>query len=160
MGLFIGFFNFVKYDSTQIRPDDSIYGIFESVADCYRAPSRWVFTELWGGTKKYKITLNPTRENPLSCQENYIPSLKGFQKVVRIIVGLVFGLFGQMLAFSFMAVAFISEEVRLKHKFSVSPLSKHEAEKLNGFISERQKIFDKKIYQELDRVMSEWEENI
>lgn len=123
-----GFFNKVYYVD-EIK-DNGWLSQFETAADICRAPSRWVATELWNGSKVYEMDLDfhePRNES----------QTEGIRKVIRVVLGLILAIPGQLLAIPLMGIAFLSEEIRLKHKVMVVELSKEEADKLQELITQR-----------------------
>lgn len=133
----VGFFNTVQYDSD--LKDDSWFSKFENAADVCRAPARWFATEAWGGGKTYTVNVIDDK-GEFACEEVESKAAQGAQKAIRIGLGVLLGIVGQVLALALMGVAFISEEIRLKHKISVRTLSDDEQQKLNDFVNKRQEL--------------------
>lgn len=131
------FFNTAQYESGV--EDDTWLSKFEAAADVCRAPSRWLAGELWSGGKTYEVT---RRFHPVDFEAEEVDQndSEGFQKVMRIVMGLIFSLPGQIAAIPLMAIAYCSEEIRLKHKVTVVELSDEEKKKLADLISEREKL--------------------
>lgn len=144
-----GFFSTVQYASG--LESDSWLSKFENAADVCRSPSRWFAGELWGGGKKYEFKilmlqtvggaeLSPSARSMICLSAIKTKAAQGMQKVLRIIVGLLLSLPGQIAAIPLMAIAYVSQEIRLKHKAVVRPLSPEETQKLKELIAERQKL--------------------
>jgi hypothetical protein len=129
-----GFFSTVEYAPN--LADNSWCSKAEKVADVCRAPGNWV-AELWAGGKKHEITVVSKDEGRATIKDN---KSEGLRKVIRVIVGLVLSIPGQLLAVPFMGIAFISDEIRLKHTVAHRNLNAAEMEKLAELIAKRQEL--------------------
>lgn len=129
------FFSTVQYE--QELADDSWLSKFESAADVCRAPSRWVAHECWGEGKKYIVTYHSDPTEFVNHEIDQKTS-SGIQKVLRIVIGLILSVPGQIVAIPLMAIAYCSEETRLKHKTTVVKLTDEEKGKLAELIQKRQ----------------------
>lgn len=132
-----GFFDKVYFSSENL--DSGWLSKFEAAADVCRAPSRWVANELWNGGIVYKIYIQ--LGDFVDIYKENQPQSEGIKKVIRVVVGLILAIPGQLLALPLMGIAFFSEEIRLKHKLAVVDLSDEEFDKLERLIEER-KILD------------------
>lgn len=138
----MGFFKTVQY--AQELEDDSWLSKFEAAADVCRAPYRWLESE-WNSEngKKYLMTCYDAQgllSDELHVKEVGSKITQGIQKVMRVVAGLLFSLPGQIVAIPLMAVAYSSEEIRLKHKIAVRNLSDDEKQKLEELIDKRQEL--------------------
>lgn len=124
----------VEYDQN-ITKDNSWAARAEWVADQCREPGRWV-AQLWGGGIKYK--LQPDDEYGVMSNRTYPAYFKGWEAIARVVVGVVVGIFGEILALPFMGFALCaSKEIRLKHKFITCGLSEEEQKNLMDIIKTR-----------------------
>lgn len=64
----------------------------------------------------------------------------GLQKVIRVIVGLISSLPGQLVSLPFMAFAYTNEEIRLKHHVGCLKLSVQQKDRLAELIEARQTL--------------------
>lgn len=133
------------YSTVEYAPelvDDSWTSYAEAAADVCRAPGRWVAAELWGGGKKVVIT--STWNDEVYFDEKSSDA-ESFKRVVRFVAGLALSVFGNLLAIPFMAVAYLNEEIRLKHRvvyqmqndLKVAP---EDYARLNELVEERQRL--------------------
>ena len=114
MGLVTGFFSTVEY-GFNAQPDNSIYGKLERSADFLRKPRNWVLAELGISRQVHTIFLEDTED-----------SFKGpgraagiVPKFLRIVIGIVaFALGSEIFATVLMGLAYISKEVRDKHRYA------------------------------------------
>ncbi len=132
-----GFLNTIQY-APEFK-DESWLSQFEVAADVCRAPTRWIAAEFWNGGKQYFVTRLDGQQN-LSVQEIETKVTQGFQKVARIFIGIILFIPGQILAVPLMSIAYVSDEIRLKHKISVRELSDSEKQELDGLIQKRQEL--------------------
>lgn len=130
------FFTHVEY-SPELR-DNGWFSQAEKFASICRGPSRWLAGELWSGGKKFEI--KNVNENNIELEDISPKASHGIQKVLRIVIGFFLSIPGELLALPFMALAFVSEEIRLKHTVTCRELSKEEKLRLNELIEERQKL--------------------
>jgi hypothetical protein len=134
----MGFLNSVQYEKG-LPEMNSICGYLEKAADFCRKPGMWFASEVWDGGKKIEI-IQDTEELDLAVKKTSNRSNNPLLKVVRIIVGIVLGIPGAIVGGILMALAYISEEVRLKHKVSnlKEEMSPEDHEKLMDFMKSRQ----------------------
>lgn len=111
----MNFFTTVQYtnEHTAGLINKSVTGYAERIADLCRLPGNMAAAELWGGGKKYQITLINGR---IACRVGSMIPKEGLTKALRIVLGVTVGAFGQLLALPLMALAFTNEEIRLKHR--------------------------------------------
>lgn len=137
----MSFLTFVDYkDANDIPMDTSIYAKSESIANVLRAPGRWFAAQCWNGGKMICITNKNPNSNESSSLVRYSQGTDPkttMQKILRLLVGAVLSIPGHALAIPFMSFALISQEIRLKHQFSVRDLTKEENEQLKALIEER-----------------------
>lgn len=130
----MGFFNTVHNVGFK---DNSAFGWAERIANVCRAPRRWLAADLGIGSKEYSVTLV---KDELKLGENETFRSQRLRKVVRLIVGVILSIPGEMIASSLMAAAFFSPEIRFKHKFSTYKMDDQDYEKMKQMINERQKL--------------------
>jgi hypothetical protein len=131
----MGFFSTVYYG--QGLEDNSCCSYAETIADVCRAPSRWVASDLFGTEKTYMIISYNENEVEVLVPNN---NTEGWRKVLRVIVGLIFSIPGALMAVPFMALAYASEEIRLKHRVVANELTPEETKRLKELIDERQRL--------------------
>ena len=136
----MNFFSTVLYSPELI--DNSWTSYAEAAADLCRAPGRWVAAQLWEGGKKVVIT--STWKDDVIFEEKSSES-EGFNRIVRCIAGIALCLFGSLLAVPFMAVAYLNEEISLKHrliyqKLNALKVAPADYERLNELVEERQRL--------------------
>lgn len=137
----MGFFSTVEYSQTM--QDNGWFSKAETAADILRAPSRWVAAEVWGGGKRFKVFEKQELlhiHKDLTCKEFPEELAQGIRKIARIFIGGILSLFGQILAIPCMSLAFLSSEIRLKHKFASRELTAEERTQLRKMIDERMKL--------------------
>lgn len=134
----MGIFNTVQYYS-EIQ-DDGWSSYAESAANVCRAPGRWLAAEFWGGGKSYVVTRSDKIDNCFNVNEAKLAQSEGWRKVARIVMGLALSIPGEILAIPLMGFAFTSEEIKLKHKVTVTQLTQEESARLASLIDERQKL--------------------
>lgn len=147
--------NVEMFNTVQYHPalkDDSWIGKLEAAADVCRGPSRWVAAEFFGWGKTYIVgyMLPPKAgedekvENVLNFgvqEEEDLPVVTGMQKAMRIALGIILSVPGQILAVPLTAIIYCcSEEIRLKHTIAVRKLSDEEQQKLAELIMKRQEL--------------------
>lgn len=128
-----GFFCTVNYTKF---PDKSIYGYAESCADTLRTPSRWVGS-LFGFGKVSCVNQNARVIHDCEFKNT-------FQKVALVALGVFLAVPGQVLAIPLMGFAYLSEEIRLKHKYAVKTLEPAEYNKMKELQQARQKLTGEK----------------
>lgn len=114
--------------------DDSWYGMAEAAANVLRAPRRWLIADLGLNFKIYTVNIHGVID---SIRTN---ACQGIKKIIRVIVSLVLVIPGEFLAASFMAAAYLSPEIRLKHTATVRKLTDLESSELTKMIQERQRL--------------------
>lgn len=124
----MGFFSAIQY-APQIKSNPSFLTYAENAADFCRAPVRWV-SEIWGGGQKYVI--------PMTGRLEIIPNeSKGLQKLVRLVLGAILCIPGFIAGAAFMGIAYINEEIRLKHKCVTVNMTQEESARLRQLVEER-----------------------
>jgi hypothetical protein len=131
-----GFFHHVQY--AKEFKDDSWSSQLEDAAQVCRAPSRWV-AELWGEGKKYKVTFYDadTLTDDIHLIEVQPKVSEGIQKVIRTVLGILFAVPGQIAALPLMGLAYLNEEIRLKHQVAVRTMTDEDNKKLAEMIQKR-----------------------
>lgn len=137
----MGFFNTVTYNKG--IQDNSWYAKAESLADACRAPAKWVAAEVWGGGKTYKVT--SYTDGNIECKTKKTALSEGLcGKVARVFAGAILAVPGFLLSIPLMSAAYLSEEIRLKHSFSVNKLSPEQKDRLAELIDKRLELADEK----------------
>lgn len=141
----MGFFASANYDqnlhiswkdsNTQIPvkslEEKSLCGTFENIADGCFAPGRWLASALWDGGQDYIIQgsiqryveinkdgIREPQKRPIGANaEARDVVLNTAHKIARLFFGVLLVLPGMIIGTFFMALAYGSEEVRLKHDF-------------------------------------------
>jgi hypothetical protein len=135
MNFISGFYTKVNY--AQDLQDNSIFGKAEAAADVCRAPRRWIAMELGFSRKTPKFYIE---QNSINKSLIAAPKAKGLKRVVRLIMGLALFIPGEIVGSALMASAYLCKEIRLKHDFSVRPLSSRDNAKLKELIQERTRL--------------------
>lgn len=140
----MGFFNTVNYSndpSNRIPQDNSWYAKAESLADACRAPGRWVAAEVWDGGVTYSVG----GFMGVNAKSEYTPLADGcIEKMVRVALGVLLAIPGFLLSIPLMSLAFLSEEIRLKHSVSVRDLMGEEGSRFITLINKRQALAEEK----------------
>ncbi len=135
MGFISGFYTKVNY--AQDLQDNSIYGKAEAAADVCRAPRRWIAMELGFSRMELRFFI---ANDLLKKSLKPVPEAEGLKRVVRLIVSLALFIPGEIVGSVLMASACLSKEIRLKHTYSVRPLTTCDKDKLKMLIQERVRL--------------------
>jgi hypothetical protein len=138
---FSGFFNRVEYNDKEMQ-NDNWFSKAEKAAQILRAPSHWLAAEVWYATT-YMIypNVNTSTFDKFERDDNVVGVMR---KIIRVVVGIILSIPGQILALPLMAIAYRDEEIRLKRKVSVQSLSEEEANRLGELLEARQKLEEEK----------------
>lgn len=140
MGCLDGFNTNVQYIPSQVDNRNNVFAWAETAADVCRTPGRWLASTLWDGGRKVTVA----KDDGIIEGDNKEAKLGCVMKTIRTLVGLVLFIPGEIMGAKLMAFAFLSEEIRLKHKMAVTPLTQEQKERLQQLVNERQVLASEK----------------
>lgn len=104
---------------TKIYRDDSeIFNFFEGMADVCRTGSRWVCSDLFNIQREYntEVTLRPHFNPTIYKKPTEIKlSQQLIHKIIRVIIGLIVAIPGEIAGSCFMVLAYLNKSIRAKH---------------------------------------------
>jgi hypothetical protein len=101
-----------------------------------RAPSRWVAGHIWGGGKFYRVVNEDFCLVRLAFKQESSLS----KKIMRVVIGVLLSLPGQIISVPLMLLAYTSKEIRLKHQFALMNLTDQQKDELHPLIHARQPL--------------------
>jgi hypothetical protein len=137
----MGFFSSVQY--INIAPasiEEGCADTFEEMADVFLAPYRWLAQHFWDGGKSYQLEYIQAEKNWKVIEKKSISTEHPtIHKVARVFFGCLLLLPGLILGTLAMGLAYISDEVRAKHRVPLSDAKSSDPAKkiLEGIVAAR-----------------------
>ncbi len=131
----------IKFEKILRPPESDFCSECEEIANACRAPFRWIAWHFWKGGESYTLSINEKKECVRTLNKQPTGTVL---KVARIFFGIIFAVPGQILGCLFMGLAYLSEEIQVKHR--IVREGEKESQSLLDFFKDKEKcITDQRV---------------